>query len=45
MILKNYQIGKINWNLNSLILFDGKNEGFKNEAINNLTKNKKEISI
>ena len=45
MILKNYQIGKINFNLNNLILFYGKNEGFKNEAINNLTKNKKEISI
>jgi DNA polymerase-3 subunit delta len=45
VILKNYQIGKINFNLNNLILFYGKNEGFKNEAINNLTKNKKEISI
>ncbi|MDB3982144.1 DNA polymerase III subunit delta [Candidatus Pelagibacter sp.] len=43
MILKSYDLEKINLNINKLTLFYGKNEGFKNEAINTLLKNKKEI--
>ena len=44
MILKSYEINKINQNINHLILFYGKNEGLKNEALNILIKNKKNIS-
>ena len=44
MIIKSYEISKINLNQNKLVLFYGRNEGLKNEAINNLTKNKKEIT-
>jgi DNA polymerase III subunit delta len=44
MILKSYEIKKLNLNDNKFILFYGKNEGFKNEAINNLIKDKNEIS-
>ena len=40
MILKNYEINKINQNTNHFILFYGKNEGLKNEALNILIKNK-----
>ena len=41
MILKNYQINKINFYLNNLILFYGNNEGLKvNEIQNILDKNK-----
>ena len=36
MIIKNFEIKKINWN-NKLILLYGKNEGFKNQKIQNLT--------
>ena len=43
MILKSYDLEKKNLNINKLTLFYGKNEGFKNEAINTLLKNKKEI--
>ena len=43
MILKSYEINKINQNINHLILFYGKNEGLKNEALNILIK-KKNIS-
>ena len=43
MILKNYEINKINQNINHFILFYGKNEGLKNEALNILIKNKKNI--
>jgi DNA polymerase-3 subunit delta len=39
MIFKSYEIGKINPNINHLILFYGKNEGLKNEALNILIKN------
>ena len=45
MILKSYEINKINKNINHLLLFYGKNEGLKNEALNILVKNKKNISI
>ena len=44
MILKSYEINKINHNINHLILFYGKNEGLKKEALNILIKNKNNIS-
>jgi DNA polymerase-3 subunit delta len=44
MILKSYEINKINQNINHVILFYGKNEGLKNEALNVLNKNRKNIS-
>ena len=44
MILKSYEINKINQNINHFILFYGKNEGLKNEALNILIKNKNNIS-
>jgi DNA polymerase-3 subunit delta len=44
MILKSYEINKIDQKKNRLILFYGQNEGLKNETINNLIKNKNEIS-
>ena len=44
MILKNYEIAKIKLNSNQHLLFYGKNEGFKEETINNLIKNKKNIN-
>jgi len=43
MILKSYEINKINKNINHLILFYGKNEGLKNEALNLLINNKDNI--
>ena len=43
MILKSYEINKIDQNINHLILFYGKNEGLKNEAIRILIK-KNDIS-
>ena len=43
MILKSFEIKKINQNTNNLILFYGKNEGLKNEAINILIKDKNNI--
>ncbi len=45
MILKIFEISKINLNLNKLILFYGKNEGHKEEIINNLFKNKDVVSF
>ena len=44
MILKSFEINKINQNINHFILFYGKNEGLKNEALNILVKDKKNIS-
>ena len=44
MIIKSFEIKKINFDQNKLILFYGKNEGFKNEAINNLIKSKDGIT-
>jgi DNA polymerase III subunit delta len=44
MILKSFEIKKINQNVNNLILFYGKNEGLKNEALDILIKNKINIS-
>ena len=44
MIFKSYEINKINQNINHFILFHGKNEGLKIEALNILIKNKSNIS-
>ena len=44
MILKSFEINKINKDINHLILFYGKNEGLKNEALNFLIKDKSNIS-
>jgi DNA polymerase-3 subunit delta len=44
MILKSYEINKINKNINRLILFYGKNEGLKNEALDIFIKDKNSIS-
>ena len=43
MILKFYELNKIDLSKNKLILFYGKNEGLKNNAINNLIKDNNEI--
>ena len=43
MIIKSFEINKINQNITQLILFYGKNEGLKNEAINFLNKDKNNI--
>lgn len=39
MIIKSFEIHKIRFNLNNIILLYGKNEGLKKEAIKNLFKN------
>ena len=44
MILKSYETNKINLNVSKFILLHGKNEGLKNFAIENLIKNKKNLS-
>ena len=44
MIIKSFEINKIDFNQNKLVLFYGKNEGFKNEATNNLIKEKDEVT-
>ena len=44
MILKSFEIKKIDQNINHLILFYGKNEGLKNETLNILIKDKNKIS-
>ena len=43
MIIKSYELNKLNFDQNRLILFYGKNEGLKNETINDLIKNNKTI--
>ena len=43
MIIKSFEINKINLTLNNLFLFYGKNEGFKKEVIKNILKNKRNI--
>ncbi len=43
MIIKNYELDKVKLNSNQHLLFYGKNDGFKNEVIEKLTKNKKNI--
>ena len=40
MIIKYFEINKVNLKHNNLILFYGKNEGLKNETIEKITKNK-----
>ncbi len=45
MIIKNYEINKIDLRKNKFILFYGQNEGFKNEAIKNLIGKKEEINV
>ena len=40
MIFKSFEINKINKKINQLILFYGKNEGLKNEALGILIKDK-----
>tara|TARA_A100001011_G_C14310075_1_gene845102 strand:+ start:2854 stop:3834 length:981 start_codon:yes stop_codon:yes gene_type:complete len=44
MILKSYEAKKINLDKNKFLLFYGKNEGFKNETIEDLIKNESSIS-
>ena len=44
MILKSFEVKKLNLNINHLILFYGKNEGLKSETINILIKDKNKIS-
>ena len=44
MIIKSFEINKINVDQNKFTLFYGKNEGFKNEATKNLIKDKDEIT-
>jgi len=43
MIFKSFEINKIDKKINQLILFYGKNEGLKNEALNILIKDKNNI--
>ena len=43
MILKSFEINKINKKINQLILFYGKNDGLKNEALSILIKDKNNI--
>ena len=40
MIIKFFDLNKINLNINNIILFYGKNEGLKNESLNKIIKNK-----
>jgi DNA polymerase III subunit delta len=44
MILKSFEFKKIDQKINNLILFYGKNEGLKNEALDILIKDKNKIS-
>jgi len=44
MITKSHELNKINLNQSPFILFYGKNEGFKNQAITQILKNKNSIS-
>ena len=43
MIIKSYEVEKINLNKDGIVLFYGKNNGLKNEAIEILNKNKSNI--
>ena len=44
MIIKSFDLKKINLSINKIILFYGKNEGLKNETLNTLIKEKSNIS-
>ena len=43
MLIKSFEINKINLNINNLLLFYGKNEGLKNEIIKSIIKNENNI--
>jgi len=43
MIIKSFEINKINYNLNNIFLIYGKNEGHKKEVIKNIINNEKNI--
>ena len=43
MIIKSFELNKINLTLNNLFLFYGKNEGLKNDVIKKILENKKNI--
>jgi len=43
MIIKSFEINKINFDLNNFFLFYGKNNGFKNEFTKNIIKKKKNV--
>ena len=45
MIYKNYEIQKININLNNILLFYGKNQGFKESEILKIIKKNNDRSI
>ena len=45
MIIKSYEIKKINLENNQFVLFYGKNEGLKNEAISSLIKKKIKFQV
>ena len=44
MIIKSYELNKLNFDQKKIILFYGRNEGLKNESTKNLLKNKKTIT-
>ena len=44
MIIKSYELNKLNLDQNKIVLFYGKNEGLKNESLDQLIKDKKKIS-
>ena len=44
MILKNFEINKINLRKNKFLLFYGKNEGFKNDVIEMLTREEEGVT-
>ena len=44
MIIKSFELKKINFEINKFILFYGKNDGLKNEALDILIKDKNKIS-
>ena len=44
MIIKSYELNKINLKQSKFVLFYGKNEGLKSDSTNNLLKNKESIA-
>ena len=45
MIIKNFEINKLDFNLNKIFLLYGKNEGLKNETIKSIIKNKENLNF
>ena len=45
MILKYFELNKLNFNVVSFLLFHGKNEGYKNEEIEKITKRLKRTIV